>query len=82
MRALQARRRAGLPERRAGGAGCAKRCEGQARRGARYRERLERLLTLGLRVPIERRFPLDKGAEAYEISRSGHARGKFVLQIS
>jgi NADPH:quinone reductase-like Zn-dependent oxidoreductase len=46
------------------------------------RERLERLLTLGLRVPIERRFPLDKGAEAYEISRSGHARGKLVLQIS
>jgi len=46
------------------------------------KQRLERLLALGLRVPIERRFPLDKGAEAYEISRSGHARGKLVLQIS
>ena len=46
------------------------------------RERLERLLALGLRVPIERRFPLEKGAGAYEISRSGHARGKLVLQIS
>lgn len=46
------------------------------------RERLARLLALGLRVPVEERFPLEKGAEAYELSRSRHARGKIVLQIS
>jgi NADPH:quinone reductase-like Zn-dependent oxidoreductase len=45
------------------------------------RERLEGLLALGLRVPIEG-FSLEKGAEAYEVSRSGHARGKLVLQIA
>ncbi|MGH8740828.1 MAG: NADP-dependent oxidoreductase, partial [Burkholderiales bacterium] len=45
------------------------------------RERLERLLGLGLRSPIERRFPLECGASAYELSRGGHARGKIVLQI-
>jgi NADPH:quinone reductase-like Zn-dependent oxidoreductase len=44
------------------------------------RARLERLLGLGLRVPIERRFPLADGARGYELSRGGHARGKIVLQ--
>jgi hypothetical protein len=34
----------------------------------------------GLRVPIERRFPLADGARGYELSRGGHARGKIVLQ--
>jgi len=46
------------------------------------RERLERLLAAGLRAPIEARFPLERAAEAYELSRSGHARGKIVLDIS
>lgn len=46
------------------------------------RERLENLLKLGLRAPIEARFPLERAADAYELSRSGHARGKIVLQIS
>lgn len=45
------------------------------------RERLERLLALGLHVPVESRFPLDQGVQAYELSRSGHARGKIVLQM-
>jgi NADPH:quinone reductase-like Zn-dependent oxidoreductase len=45
------------------------------------RERLERLLALGLRSPVERRLPLESGASAYELSRSGHARGKIVLHI-
>ena len=43
------------------------------------RERLEAVLNAGLRVPIEARFPLARGPEAYELSRSGHARGKLVL---
>jgi NADPH:quinone reductase-like Zn-dependent oxidoreductase len=46
------------------------------------KERLEALLHLGLSVPIEARFPLAQAAEAYELSRGGHARGKIVLQIS
>jgi NADPH:quinone reductase-like Zn-dependent oxidoreductase len=46
------------------------------------KERLEALLGFGLRVPIEARFPLERAAEAYELSRAGHARGKIVLQIS
>ncbi len=45
-------------------------------------ERLKALLASGLRVPVEARFPLERAAEAYELSRSGHARGKIVLQIS
>lgn len=45
-------------------------------------ERLKALLACGLRVPVEARFPLERAAEAYELSRSGHARGKIVLQIS
>ena len=44
-------------------------------------ERLARLLGLGFHVPVESRFPLDRGAAAYELSRTGHARGKIVLQI-
>jgi NADPH:quinone reductase-like Zn-dependent oxidoreductase len=45
-------------------------------------ERLEALRALGLRVPIESRFALERAAEAYELSRGGHARGKIILQIS
>jgi NADPH:quinone reductase-like Zn-dependent oxidoreductase len=45
-------------------------------------ERLARLLGLGLRVPVERRFPLARGGDAYELSRSGHGRGKIVLEIA
>jgi NADPH:quinone reductase-like Zn-dependent oxidoreductase len=45
------------------------------------RERLLALLSLRLRTPVESRFPLDQGAAAYELSRTGHARGKIVLQI-
>jgi hypothetical protein len=41
---------------------------------------LERLLGLGLRVPVGRRFPLADGVQGYELSRSGPARGKIVLQ--
>lgn len=43
------------------------------------RERLEALLNAGLRVPVEAQFPLERAAEAYELSRAGHARGKIVL---
>lgn len=46
------------------------------------RERLESLLALELRIPIEARFPLERATEAYELSRSGHVRGKIVLQVS
>jgi len=46
------------------------------------RERLDRLLMLGLRIPVEKRFPLDEGGAAYELSRAGHVRGKIVLQIA
>lgn len=45
------------------------------------RQRLEALLSAGLRVPIEARFPLERAAEAYELSRGGHARGKIVLTV-
>lgn len=46
------------------------------------RERLDRLLGLGLRAPVEHRFPLENGASAYELSRGGHVRGKIVLQTA
>jgi NADPH:quinone reductase-like Zn-dependent oxidoreductase len=46
------------------------------------KERLEALLALGLRVPVESRFALERAAEGYELSRGGHARGKIILQIS
>jgi NADPH:quinone reductase-like Zn-dependent oxidoreductase len=46
------------------------------------KERLEALMALGLRVSVESRFALERAAEAYELSRSGHARGKIILQIS
>jgi NADPH:quinone reductase-like Zn-dependent oxidoreductase len=46
------------------------------------RERLGALLALGLRIPVERRFALDQGAEAYELSRGGHARGKIALEMA
>jgi NADPH:quinone reductase-like Zn-dependent oxidoreductase len=45
-------------------------------------ERLKALMDFGLQVPIQARFPLERAGEAYELSRSGHARGKIVLQIS
>jgi len=35
-----------------------------------------------LRVPIEARFPLARAAEAYELSRGGHARGKILLTMA
>jgi len=49
------------------------------------RQRLDGLLKLvgerKLRAPVEARFPLERAAEAYELSRSGHARGKIVLTV-
>jgi NADPH:quinone reductase-like Zn-dependent oxidoreductase len=46
-------------------------------------ERLNALLSLlaegRIKVPVEARFPLERAAEAYELSRGGHARGKIVL---
>lgn len=45
-------------------------------------ERLRALLSARLRVPIEAQFPLERAAEGYELSRSGHARGKIVIQIA
>ncbi len=49
-------------------------------------ERLGKLLALvsqgELKVPVEARFPLERGAEGYELSRTGHARGKIVLTIA
>jgi NADPH2:quinone reductase len=48
--------------------------------------RLNTLLSLvsqgELKVPVEARLPLERGAEAYELSRTGHARGKIVLTIA
>ena len=34
-----------------------------------------------LKVPVEARFPLARAAEAYELSRTGHARGKILLTM-
>jgi NADPH:quinone reductase-like Zn-dependent oxidoreductase len=49
-------------------------------------KRLLALLTLvaqgRLKVPVESRFPLARAAEAYELSRSGHARGKIILTMT
>jgi NADPH:quinone reductase-like Zn-dependent oxidoreductase len=45
-------------------------------------ERLKALMDFGFQIPIQTRFPLERAAEAYEISRGGHARGKIVLQMS
>jgi NADPH:quinone reductase len=49
-------------------------------------DRLSRLVLLvkerKLRVPIQARFPLERAAEAYELSRGGHARGKIVLTMT
>jgi len=46
-------------------------------------KRLLSVLTLiaegRLKVPIEARFPLSRAADAYELSRAGHARGKILL---
>jgi NADPH:quinone reductase-like Zn-dependent oxidoreductase len=48
-------------------------------------KRLLAVLTLiaegRLKVPIQARFPLARAAEAYELSRSGHARGKIILTM-
>ena len=46
------------------------------------RERLKAVMEFGFQVSIQARFPLERAAEAYELSRSGHARGKIVLQMS
>jgi NADPH2:quinone reductase len=45
------------------------------------RGRLQAILQAGLRPCIEARFPLEQAAQAYELSRTGHARGKIVLTI-
>jgi NADPH:quinone reductase-like Zn-dependent oxidoreductase len=45
-------------------------------------ERLEALLKAKLKTHIEASYPLERAAEAYELSRGGHVRGKIVLQIS
>jgi NADPH:quinone reductase-like Zn-dependent oxidoreductase len=45
-------------------------------------ERLEALLNAKLKTHIEASYPLERAAEAYELSRGGHVRGKIVLQIS
>jgi NADPH:quinone reductase-like Zn-dependent oxidoreductase len=48
-------------------------------------KRLLAVLTLiaegRLKVPVEARFPLARAAEAYELSRGGHARGKILLTM-
>jgi NADPH:quinone reductase-like Zn-dependent oxidoreductase len=48
-------------------------------------KRLLTVLTLiaegRLKVPIEARFPLAQAAEAYQLSRTGHARGKILLTM-
>jgi NADPH:quinone reductase-like Zn-dependent oxidoreductase len=49
-------------------------------------KRLLAVLTLiaegRLKVPVEARFPLARAAEAYELSRGGHARGKILLTMA
>jgi NADPH:quinone reductase-like Zn-dependent oxidoreductase len=49
-------------------------------------KRLLAVLTLiaqgRLKVPIEARFPLARAAEAYELSRTGHSRGKILLTMA
>jgi NADPH:quinone reductase-like Zn-dependent oxidoreductase len=35
-----------------------------------------------LKAPIEARFPLARAADAYELSRTGHARGKILLTMT
>ena len=45
-------------------------------------ERLKALMEFGLEVAIQARFPLERAAEAYELSRGGHARGKILLNIA
>jgi NADPH:quinone reductase-like Zn-dependent oxidoreductase len=45
-------------------------------------ERLAALLRAGLKAHVGARFPLERAAEAYELSRSGHARGKIVLTLA
>jgi NADPH:quinone reductase-like Zn-dependent oxidoreductase len=48
-------------------------------------KRLLAVLTLiaerQIRVPVGARFPLERAAEAYELSRTGHARGKILLTM-
>ena len=39
-------------------------------------------VALALKIPVEACFPLERGAEAYELSRSSHARGKIVLETA
>lgn len=49
-------------------------------------ERLAALLNLlkekKLGAPVESRFPLQDAAQAYELSRGGHARGKIILTMA
>src|SRR5207302_5047085 len=49
-------------------------------------QRLGSLLSLmnegKLKAQVQHRFPLQKAAEAYELSKRGHARGKIVLTVN
>jgi NADPH2:quinone reductase len=45
-------------------------------------ERLQALMDFRFQVPIQARFPLERAAEAYELSRGGHARGKILLNVA
>jgi NADPH:quinone reductase-like Zn-dependent oxidoreductase len=49
-------------------------------------KRLLAVLTLiaegRVKVPIEARFPLARAADAYELSRTGHSRGKILLTMA
>ena len=50
--------------------------------GERLGALLGLLVSKEIRAPIEARFALERGVEAYELSRGGHARGKIILQMS
>lgn len=46
------------------------------------RARLEAVLGAGFSPTVGNRFPLERAAEAYELSRTGHTVGKIVLNIA
>ncbi|MEU1483818.1 NADP-dependent oxidoreductase [Streptomyces sp. NPDC005752] len=47
--------------------------------GRRLAEYAEAAAVGGLRIPVERTFPLREAARAQELSEAGHVRGKLVL---
>jgi NADPH:quinone reductase-like Zn-dependent oxidoreductase len=47
--------------------------------GSRLAEYAEMAAVGGLRIPVERTFPLREAAKAQELSEAGHVRGKLVL---